>query len=101
MWHPCTCLLLSSADSACIFRTGDTYRNILNVNVVGTFLVTRAFIPLLKKKPSRTIVNISSGLGSISQNRLAFTAPNKNPVGKLWIAYNASKAGLNMRESID
>ena len=70
----------------------------MNVNVVGTFLVTKAFIPLLKNKQSRVAVNISSGQGSISRNRLAFTDPDKNPLGAQWIAYNASKAALNMRE---
>ena len=71
----------------------------MNVNVVGTFLVTKAFLPLLRKKPSRVVVNMSSGQGSISHNRLAFTHPERNPLGAQWIAYNASKAAVNMRES--
>ena len=36
---------------------------------MGPFLVTQAFYPLLKKRNTRTVVNISSTLGSISTNR--------------------------------
>ena len=65
---------------------------------MGTFLVTRTLLPLLFKKQTRTIVQISSGLGSISGNRVGMTEPEKNPVANKWIAYNASKAALNMRK---
>ena len=59
---------------------------------VGPFLVTQALYPLLKKRETRTIVNVSSGLGSITLARaghfpLAGTIPS----------YTSSKAALNMR----
>ncbi len=79
-------------------RTGAAYERILKVNVVGTFLVTKTFLPLLMKKNTRTVVQISSGLGSLTRNRLGITAPDQNPVADKWIAYNASKAALNMRK---
>ncbi|MET3545689.1 NAD(P)-dependent dehydrogenase (short-subunit alcohol dehydrogenase family) [Paenibacillus favisporus] len=34
----------------------------------GMFAVTRAMLPLLKKSPSGRIVNLSSGLGSLTMN---------------------------------
>ena len=84
--------------SAVFCRTSATYENILKVNVVGPYLVTRTFVPLLLKRNTRTVVQISSGLGSLTRSRLGITDPKKNPVGNKWIAYNASKAALNMRK---
>ena len=54
--------------------------------------MTQALYPLLKKRETRTIVNVSSGLGSITLARaghfpLAGTIPS----------YTSSKAALNMR----
>lgn len=69
----------------------------MNVNVVGTFLVTKAFLSLLRKKESRTIVNISSGLGSVSGNRSML--PERPILAKSLMAYNSSKSAVNMRES--
>lgn len=51
------------------FKTGATYSNVLKVNVVGVFLTTKAFLPLLRKKQSRTIVQLSSFFASTSFNR--------------------------------
>ena len=70
----------------------------MRVNVVGPYLVTRTFVPLLMKRNTRTVVQISSGLGSITRNRLGMTDPEKNPIGNAFIAYNSSKAALNMRK---
>ncbi|MCJ1302257.1 hypothetical protein MMC08_005060 [Hypocenomyce scalaris] len=80
--------------------TSATYEKILKVNVVGPYLVTRTFVPLLLKRNTRTVVQISSGLGSLTRSRLGITDPKKNPVGNKWIAYNASKAALNMQTSV-
>ena len=82
-------------------RTASWYEKVMRVNVIGTYLVTRTFLPLLLRRNTRTIVQISSGLGSISINRLAMTDPEKNPMGNRFIAYNASKAAINMREYIN
>jgi NAD(P)-dependent dehydrogenase (short-subunit alcohol dehydrogenase family) len=92
------CSSVSKADMSLLCRDAATYEKILKVNVVGPYLVTRTFVPLLLKKNTRTVVQMSSGLGSITRNRLGMTDPEKNPVGNKWIAYNASKAALNMRE---
>ncbi len=77
------------------FRTGATYSNVLKVNVVGVFLTTKAFVPLLKKKQSRTIVQLSSIFASTSFNR---KGTENNPAATKLIAYNSSKAALNMRK---
>ncbi|KAJ3343896.1 hypothetical protein HDU93_005179 [Gonapodya sp. JEL0774] len=53
-------------------------------NVVGPVLVTEAFLPHLRLKQTRKIVNISSILGSIG---LTTGSP---------LSYNVSKAALNM-----
>lgn len=70
----------------------------MRVNVIGTYLVTRSFLPLLLKRNTRAVVQLSSVLGSIAFNRLAMTDPKKNPMGNRFIAYNASKAAINMRK---
>ena len=77
------------------FRTGATYSNVLKVNVVGVFLTTKAFVPLLRKKQSRTIVQLSSIFASTSFNR---KGTENNPAATKLIAYNSSKAAVNMRK---
>ena len=58
---------------------------VLRVNAVGPLAVTRALAPLLNAAGHSTVVNLSSGLGSI-----AGTAGRGN------IGYAMSKAALNM-----
>jgi len=59
-----------------LFRT-------LQTNTFGPLLVTQAFLPLLAKSPGATVVNMSSGLGQLSD--MADTHP----------AYSISKTSLN------
>ncbi len=72
--------------------TLDVLRQTYETNVFGVFSVTKRFLPLLKKSDAGRIVNMSSGLGSLAQN--------SNPEWKYGaikpIAYNSSKAALNM-----
>ena len=56
-----------------------------NTNVLGTARVIRAFYPLFVESERPRIVNVSSGLGSISNRK-----------GHDHYAYSASKAALNM-----
>ena len=81
-------------------RSGPQYQNILNVNVVGVFLTTKAFVPLLKRKDSRTVIQISSIFASVSFNRLGISDPEKNGAADILIAYNSSKAAVNMRKRL-
>ena len=78
-------------DAVCCSDASD-YKRVLEVNTVGPFLATQAFYPLLLKRDTRTIVNVSSGLGSISANRSGET-----PLSGKIISYCSSKAALNMR----
>jgi len=66
---------------------------ILGTNVVGTALVTNAFIPLLKKStaPNKRIVNVSSGLGSMALTQKAVV-----PIVEKYTPYSVSKAAENM-----
>jgi NAD(P)-dependent dehydrogenase (short-subunit alcohol dehydrogenase family) len=59
---------------------------VVDVNAAGPMLVTRALAPLLAKADGALVVNISSQLGAMT-----FGHEHGND-----IAYNASKAALNM-----
>jgi NAD(P)-dependent dehydrogenase (short-subunit alcohol dehydrogenase family) len=68
----------------------DEVRTIWETNVFGVLAVTQAFVPLLRKSDSARIVNVSSGLGSLTVN--AAPHPHRatfNP------GYGASKTALN------
>jgi NAD(P)-dependent dehydrogenase (short-subunit alcohol dehydrogenase family) len=61
-----------------------------DTNLFGAFRVTRALVPLLKKSKHGRIVNVSSGLGSLTNQARSGGA------GSMLFAYGASKAALNM-----
>jgi NAD(P)-dependent dehydrogenase (short-subunit alcohol dehydrogenase family) len=58
---------------------------VLRVNAVGPILVTQALAPLLAAAGRATVVNLSSGLGSLER-----------ATGRGNVAYGMSKAALNM-----
>lgn len=70
----------------------DAIRRIMDTNFVGNVAVTRAMLPLVRKAPAGRIVNVSSGLGSLTLNGDPdwIFAPVK------LLGYCASKAALNM-----
>ena len=70
----------------------DMMRRTYETNVFGVFAVTKAFLPLLKQAEAGRIVNMSSGLGSLTLN----SDPDWNFAGVKPLAYNSSKAALNM-----
>jgi len=67
-------------------------RRIMETNFFGTLAVTQAMLPLLRAAPAARIVNVSSGLGSLTLNA--------DPTGPFaafqFLGYNTSKAALNM-----
>jgi len=66
-------------------------RAVWDTNVFGVVAVTQAFLPLLKNAESARIVNVSSGLGSLTMNM----DPN-NPYRNAYdVVYGASKAAMN------
>ena len=70
----------------------DILRRTYDTNVFGLVAVTQAFLPLLKNSPAGRIVNLSSGLGSLTLN----SDPNWDFAGVKPLAYNSSKAAVNM-----
>lgn len=71
-------------EGASILKTPiETILKTLETNTFGSIRMIQAFIPLLKKKPSARIVNISSGMGQLSEMK-----------GN-WPAYRISKTALN------
>jgi NAD(P)-dependent dehydrogenase (short-subunit alcohol dehydrogenase family) len=71
--------------------TAGDMRMIFDTNVFGLVRVTHAFLPLLERSSAPVIVNVSSGLASIT--RLSGTGPGSAYPG---VAYPASKAAVNM-----
>lgn len=65
-------------------------RDALNTTLLGTWRVTQALLPLLRKSPHARIVNVSSGAGS--HGDASFGLSTGNAMGP---AYAISKAALN------
>jgi NAD(P)-dependent dehydrogenase (short-subunit alcohol dehydrogenase family) len=70
----------------------DAIERTLRVNFIGSVAVTQAMLPLLRNAPSGRIVNVSSGLGSLTQNG----DPAHPYAAVKYLGYSASKAALNM-----
>lgn len=70
----------------------DAVRRILGTNFFGTLAVTQAMLPLLKKSVPARIVNLSSGLGSLTLHG----DPDWEYAPYKLIGYAASKAAVNM-----
>ncbi len=65
---------------------------VYDVNVLGPVRMLHAFLPLLERSNSPVVVNVSSGLGS-----LTYSADPESTYSKLIVpAYFSSKAALNM-----
>lgn len=72
--------------------TAEDMRTLFETNVFGPVRVTHAFLPLLRRSGAPVVVNVSSGLASLT--RLA--DPTDPAYGYPGVAYPASKAALNM-----
>ncbi|MFG2650713.1 SDR family NAD(P)-dependent oxidoreductase [Streptomyces sp. NPDC048436] len=72
--------------------TADQMREVFDTNVFGMVRVTHAFLPLLRRSKAPVIVNLSSGLASLSRVAEAGTPAYAYP----GVAYPASKAAVNM-----
>lgn len=66
-------------------------KNTFETNVFGVFSVTKAILPLLKKSSAGRIVNLSSGLGSLTLN----SDPTSEFYNVNSLAYNSSKTAVN------
>jgi NAD(P)-dependent dehydrogenase (short-subunit alcohol dehydrogenase family) len=70
----------------------DAVRRVMETNFFGVLAVTRAMLPLLRASAAGRIVNVSSGLGSLTQN----ADPSWDFARVKLAGYNTSKAALNM-----
>lgn len=70
--------------------TADLVRKTFDTNVFGTVRVLHTFLPLLQRSAAPVVVNVSSGLGSLT---VASSMPADIYPG---VAYPASKAAVNM-----
>ncbi|AJQ94869.1 SDR family NAD(P)-dependent oxidoreductase [Gynuella sunshinyii] len=69
-----------------------TLKNTFETNFYGTVMVTQKMLPLLRKGSHKTIVNVSTGLASMTMHGdPSWPFHSTTP-----FAYNASKAALNM-----
>jgi len=69
----------------------DEVRAVWETNVFGVLAVTQAMLPLLREAPAARIVNVSSGVGSLTRNADP-TFPYRSIFGPV---YPASKTALN------
>ena len=69
----------------------DVVRKVYETNFFGVIAVTQAFVPLLKQGSAGRIVNVSSGLGSLT----LLSDPGFPFSGMNLLDYNSSKTALN------
>jgi NAD(P)-dependent dehydrogenase (short-subunit alcohol dehydrogenase family) len=67
------------------------FRKTFETNVFGAVAVTQGFLPLLRRSPAGRIVNVSTTMGSLSDQ----TNPSSPYYGLVLPAYQSSKAALN------
>jgi len=84
--------IISSKDGAPSVSDPDEAERVMRTNYVGTLRATQAFLPLVRKSAAGRIVNVSSGLGSLTQ----LGDPNWPYSMVKFLGYSASKAALNM-----
>ncbi len=70
----------------------DDIQATLDTNVIGTIRMIQAMLPALLRSPHPRIVNLSSGLGSLT----FATTPGSKYQERPLISYSTSKAALNM-----
>ncbi|MFD8789620.1 SDR family oxidoreductase [Streptomyces vinaceus] len=68
----------------------DVVRTVVETNVLGVIQVTNAMLPLLRRSASPRIVNVSSGVGSLTRQ-----ADPDIEIGPVMAAYAPSKTFLN------
>ena len=69
----------------------DALRRTYETNVFGLVRVTQALLPLLRRSDAGRIVNLSSGLGSLTLN----SDPSWPFASVKFLAYNSSKSAVN------
>jgi NAD(P)-dependent dehydrogenase (short-subunit alcohol dehydrogenase family) len=75
--------------------TASDVRSVFETNVFGIVRVTHAFLPLLERSEHPVIVNVSSGLGSVTVS----SDPTRLEASIVSIGYPVTKAAVNMLTS--
>lgn len=70
----------------------EALRTTFEINVIAPVVLAQTFLPLLKAAPAGRVVNLTSVLGSLAIQ----SDPDSPYAGLKPLAYNASKAALNM-----
>jgi len=84
--------MAAAGDGSATTATLDAIEQTMRVNFIGAVAVTQAMLPLLLKSEAGRIVNVSSGLGSLTKN----SDPSFAGAASSYFGYSASKAALNM-----
>ena len=71
--------------------TADQVRATFDTNVAGLVAITNAVLPMLRRSPAARIVNLSSGIASLTH----MTDPTSRAAQRRLLAYSASKAAVN------
>jgi NAD(P)-dependent dehydrogenase (short-subunit alcohol dehydrogenase family) len=72
--------------------TADDIRLVHETNVLGVVRMVHAFLPLLEASDNPVVLNVSSGMGSVSR----VTDPDRVESSFAGLAYQSSKSALNM-----
>jgi NAD(P)-dependent dehydrogenase (short-subunit alcohol dehydrogenase family) len=72
--------------------SSEQVRRVVETNVIGVMRVTNAMLPLLRRSDAPRIVNMSSGVGSLSRQSAATDEASTGPISG---AYAPSKTFLN------
>lgn len=72
--------------------SGDELLRVLDTNTIGMVRVLHALLPLLQRSAAPVVVNVSSGLASLTTMATADTLAGRYP----GISYPVSKAAVNM-----
>jgi NAD(P)-dependent dehydrogenase (short-subunit alcohol dehydrogenase family) len=72
--------------------TAEVMRQTFETNVFGTVRILHAFLPLLQRSAAPVVVNVSSGLASLTR----VTTPGIPAYAYPGVAYPASKTAVNM-----
>ena len=72
--------------------TAEVMRQTFETNVFGTVRILHAFLPLLQRSTAPVVVNVSSGLASLTR----VTTPGIPAYAYPGVAYPASKTAVNM-----
>ncbi|WP_053362753.1 glucose 1-dehydrogenase [Bacillus sp. FJAT-27251] len=75
----------------------DTWRKVMDVNVNGVFLVSKAIVPLMMKTKSGSIINMSSCIAEIGLGNRASYAASKGAILSLTKSMQVDYAPFNIR----